>query len=148
VFTRALHWSLSWARSIQSITSHPVSLRSNLLLLHVHPLLGKVLVNKFPRRQSLGKQSVARLRNNICGCVIYVVRATPSTVTLRLVGGDEKGSLKSETVKYGREFQGTRTRERLRWRGPVAYTKGRPVLSSEDKPRSLVAFFRYFHLIR
>jgi hypothetical protein len=26
VFTRALHWSLSWARSIQSIPSHPVSL--------------------------------------------------------------------------------------------------------------------------
>jgi hypothetical protein len=33
-------------------------------LLHVHPLLGNVLVNKFPRRQILGKQSVARLRNN------------------------------------------------------------------------------------
>jgi hypothetical protein len=31
-----------------------------------------------------------------------------STVTLRVVGGDEKGSLKSETVKYGRESQGTR----------------------------------------
>jgi hypothetical protein len=36
-----------------------------------------------------------------------------STVTLRVVGGDEKGSLKSETVKYGHESQGTRTRERL-----------------------------------
>jgi hypothetical protein len=36
-----------------------------------------------------------------------------STVTLRVAGGDEKGSLKSETVKYGHEFQGTRTRERL-----------------------------------
>jgi hypothetical protein len=34
-----------------------------------------------------------------------------STVTLRVVGGDEKGSLKSETVKYGRESHGTRTRE-------------------------------------
>jgi hypothetical protein len=37
-----------------------------------------------------------------------------STVTLRAVGGDENGSLKSETVKYGREFQRTQTRERLR----------------------------------
>jgi hypothetical protein len=26
-----------------------------------------------------------------------------STVTLLVVGGDEKGSLKSETVKYGRK---------------------------------------------
>jgi hypothetical protein len=50
-----------------------------------------------------------------------------STVTLRVVGGDEKGSLKTETVKYVREIQGTRTRERLRWRGPTAYTKDRPV---------------------
>jgi hypothetical protein len=30
-----------------------------------------------------------------------------STVTLRVIGGDEKGNLKSETVKYGHEFQGT-----------------------------------------
>jgi hypothetical protein len=32
VFTRALHWSLSWARSIRSIPSHPISLRFILLL--------------------------------------------------------------------------------------------------------------------
>jgi hypothetical protein len=44
-----------------------------------------------------------------------------STVTLRVVGYDERGSLKSETVKYGREPQGTRTQERLRWQGPAAY---------------------------
>jgi hypothetical protein len=57
-----------------------------------------------------------------------------STVTLRVVGGDEKGSLKSETVKYGREYQGTRTRERLRWQGPAACTKDRTVLSSDRAP--------------
>jgi hypothetical protein len=57
-----------------------------------------------------------------------------STITLRVVGGDEKGSLESDTIKYGREIQGTRTRERLRWRGPAAYTKDRPVLSSERAP--------------
>jgi hypothetical protein len=34
-----------------------------------------------------------------------------STVTLRIVGGGENGSLKSETVKYGLESHGTRTRE-------------------------------------
>jgi hypothetical protein len=32
-----------------------------------------------------------------------------STVTLRIIEGDEKGSLKSETVKYGLQYQGTRT---------------------------------------
>jgi hypothetical protein len=32
VFRRALHWSLSWARSIQSIPSHPLYIRSILIL--------------------------------------------------------------------------------------------------------------------
>jgi hypothetical protein len=57
-----------------------------------------------------------------------------STLTLRVVGGDEKGSLKSETVKYGRESQGTRTIEGLCWQGPAAYTTDRPVLPSERAP--------------
>jgi hypothetical protein len=39
------------------------------------------------------------------------VRSNTSTVALGLVGGDEKGSLESETVKYGPESEGTRTRE-------------------------------------
>jgi hypothetical protein len=56
-----------------------------------------------------------------------------STVTLRVVGGDEKGSVWSETVKYGHECQGTRTRGLRLW-GPTAYTKVRPVLSSERAP--------------
>jgi hypothetical protein len=58
-----------------------------------------------------------------------------STVTLRVVGGDEKGSLKSETVKYGHESQMTRTREKLGWRGPAAYAKDRIALSSERAPQ-------------
>jgi hypothetical protein len=57
-----------------------------------------------------------------------------STVTLRVVGGDEKGSLESETVKYGQEIQGTRTQKWLRWRGPGAFVKDRPVLSLERVP--------------
>jgi hypothetical protein len=57
------------------------------------------------------------------------VGSNTSTVTLRVVGGDERRSPKSETVKYGRRSQGTRNRERLRWQGPGACTKERPVLS-------------------
>jgi hypothetical protein len=44
------------------------------------------------------------------------------------------GSLKSEILKYGREYQGTQTRERLLWEDPAAYTKDRPILSSERAP--------------
>jgi hypothetical protein len=58
-----------------------------------------------------------------------------STVTLRVVGGDEKESLKSETLKYDHESQETRTRKRLRSRGPAAYTKERPVPSSGKAPQ-------------
>jgi hypothetical protein len=57
-----------------------------------------------------------------------------SIVTLRVVRGDVKGCLKSETVKYGYESQGTRTRERLRWRGTASYTKDTSVLSSDRAP--------------
>jgi hypothetical protein len=39
--------------------------------------------------------------------------------------------LESETVKYGRESYGTRTREWLRWRVPTAIVNDRPILSSE-----------------
>jgi hypothetical protein len=39
VFTRAIHWSLSWASLIQSIPSHPISLRS-ILILSTHLCLG------------------------------------------------------------------------------------------------------------
>jgi hypothetical protein len=34
-----------------------------------------------------------------------------STVVLLVVGGDENGSLESETVKYGHESHWTRTRQ-------------------------------------
>jgi hypothetical protein len=39
VFTRALHWSLSWATSIQSTPDHPISLRC-ILILSTHLRLG------------------------------------------------------------------------------------------------------------
>jgi hypothetical protein len=48
-----------------------------------------------------------------------------STVTLQIVGGDEKGSLESDTVKYGRESQGTRKQKWQRWRGPAAIVNDR-----------------------
>jgi hypothetical protein len=54
-----------------------------------------------------------------------------STVALRVVGGYKKGSLESETVKFGRESHGTRTRDGLRWRGPAVIVNDIPVLSSE-----------------
>jgi hypothetical protein len=55
-------------------------------------------------------------------------------VTLRVVGGDEKGSLKSETVKYGHESQRELDPRKTTLAGPAAYTKDRPVLSSKRAP--------------
>jgi hypothetical protein len=62
------------------------------------------------------------------------VGSNTSTVTLRVVGGDEKGSLESETVNYDHESEGSRIRKCLRWRGPGAVVNDRPVLSSEKAP--------------
>jgi hypothetical protein len=58
-------------------------------------------------------------------------------VTLRVVGGDEKGSLKSETVKYGCKSQGTRTAKDCAGKGQRHIKKDRPVLSSERAPHGI-----------
>jgi hypothetical protein len=39
------------------------------------------------------------------------VESNTSTVALRVVGGDGKGSLETETVKYGHKSHGTWTRK-------------------------------------
>jgi hypothetical protein len=57
-----------------------------------------------------------------------------STVALRVVGGDKKGRLESETVKYGRKSHRTQTQEWLHWPGPAAIVNDRPILSSETAP--------------
>jgi hypothetical protein len=114
------------------------------ILWHVDPLLGNdhetnkkqpLLRNGFASKHVCTATNGNSKRNgDFCAVRAEILYAGSSTVTLRVAGGDEKGSLKSETVKYGRESQGTQTRERLRWQAPAAYTKGRPVLSSEKAP--------------
>jgi hypothetical protein len=83
----------------------------------------------------LSMRSVPRLYNEAKSSVRVEAESNTSTVTLRVVGGDEKGSLRYETAKYVRDPQWTKTRERLRWQGPVAHTKDRPVLWSERAPQ-------------
>jgi hypothetical protein len=46
----------------------------------------------------------------------------------------ERLLLGNDSVKYGRKSQGTRNRETLRWQGPAAYIKERPILSPERAP--------------
>jgi hypothetical protein len=88
----------------------------------------------FPWRYELNSY-INLLRNSVFKAVTRVeAGSNTSTVTLRVVGDDEKGSLKSGTVKYGLETKGPQTQEGLHWRGPVAYAKDRPVLSSERAP--------------
>jgi hypothetical protein len=65
------------------------------------------------------------------------VVSNSSTVTLRVVGGDGQGSLKFETVKYDRESQGTRTRERPRWLGPAVYAKADPSSHQSGRPTKI-----------
>jgi hypothetical protein len=57
-----------------------------------------------------------------------------STVALWVIGGNKKGGLESETVKYGRKSHGTQTQEWLHWQGPAAIVNDRLVFSSERAP--------------
>jgi hypothetical protein len=57
-----------------------------------------------------------------------------STIALRVIGGNKKGSLESETVKYDQESHRTWTRKWLCWKGPAAVVNDRPILSSERAP--------------
>jgi hypothetical protein len=59
------------------------------------------------------------------------VGSKTSIVILRVVGGDEKENLKSESVKYGLEHHGHRPEKGCAGSGPAAYTKDRLVVSSE-----------------
>jgi hypothetical protein len=57
--------------------------------------------------RAVGAMSSER-RNTLCGDRVKYLHCDPASRRRR-----RKGSLKSETVKYGCESQGTRTRERL-----------------------------------
>jgi hypothetical protein len=50
--------------------------------------------------------------------MVFSVESVQSVYNFRDVS---LGADKSETVKYGHEYQSTRTLERLRWQGPAAY---------------------------
>jgi hypothetical protein len=55
-------------------------------------------------------------------------------VTLRVVESDEKTSLKSETIKYGQESQGTRTRKATLARASIIHKRQTRPLVTEDAP--------------
>jgi hypothetical protein len=57
-----------------------------------------------------------------------------STVTLRVVGGDEKGSLKSETVKYGSSLKGLRPEKDCTGKGQQHIQKADPSSRQRGRP--------------
>jgi hypothetical protein len=65
------------------------------------------------------------------GLIRVEAELNASTVALRVVGGDKKGSLEFERVKYGRESHGTWIREWMHWRGPAVIANDRHIFSSE-----------------
>jgi hypothetical protein len=54
MFTRAYHWSLSWATWIQSTPHHPISIRSTLILSFCHFLNVTYTENLHQMRASTG----------------------------------------------------------------------------------------------
>jgi hypothetical protein len=78
---------------------------------------------------------ITRTSSSVIDATRVEAGSNTSTVPLRAVGGDEKGSLKSETGKDGHESQGTRTRERLRWLGQQHIQKTEPSSSQRGRHR-------------
>jgi hypothetical protein len=74
------------------------------------PLLGNASLDTFSQQRinksSLGVKEIFSMESRISQSRVEAGSNT-STVALRVVGGDGKGSLESETVKYGHESHGT-----------------------------------------
>jgi hypothetical protein len=62
----------------------------------------------FPVRYELGLY-ILLIRNSVFKESRVEAESNTSNVALRVVRGDKKGSLESETVNYGRKSHGTRT---------------------------------------
>jgi hypothetical protein len=55
----------------------------NIILIHVHPFLGNVLINEFPRRQILGKQSL--LGYATIEKAVFSISSAPSSSRTRVL---------------------------------------------------------------
>jgi hypothetical protein len=89
VFTRALYWSLSWARSIQSVPSHPAPLRS---IFQVRDFLWSYATSLFfmvrscvphPQPPKLEHHPLSAVRDsfNIFVATLHIWRPSPPSVT-------------------------------------------------------------------
>jgi hypothetical protein len=105
--------------SKQTTKQHPLLGNRFLIGMYKQPLASNAFTNKHVPTETVGVQQHT-VSSTQCvprcykqGTSLEVVRvetgSNTSTVTLRVVGGDEKRSLESETVKYGHESYGTRT---------------------------------------
>jgi hypothetical protein len=65
MLTRALHLSISWARSVQSIPSHPISLRPILILSYVLVFLVFSFLLDFPRDHFICSYTVNSIASSL-----------------------------------------------------------------------------------
>jgi len=133
VFTTAWHWSLSWARCIQSTPSHPTSLRSILILsshlriglafhnLRINYESGQVRSNKPPKLRTCFLLFISRCVFALsvswfsCVCkqwhskcdVNFGVRAIHLLVTWLSVGNDRNRTMRILAYKLHRMPAGT-----------------------------------------
>jgi hypothetical protein len=77
------------------------------------------------RSQHKTRKTRTRTRTRTVRDSLVEAGSNSSTVAPRTAGGDKKGSLESETVKYCRQSHGTRIGEWMRWQGPAAIVNDR-----------------------
>jgi hypothetical protein len=89
------------------------------------------------RRKVLSIWSVPRLYNeSLLVARVEAAGSNTSTVALRVVGGDEKGSLESETVKYGPSPMGLVPENDCAVEGQQQLQKTDPSSRQRERPTS------------
>jgi hypothetical protein len=156
-------WNVCWKPNLWSQQRHSLLENGSANMGVARQWLTKQQTTAFPlyarsNRRNVGRGIFCAVRAEATSLDLasrVEVGSNTSTVSLRVVGGDENqpsvwgynclflgdintgtwpsrlGSLESETVKYGHEFRRSRTWEWLRWRGPAAIVNHRSILPWE-----------------
>jgi hypothetical protein len=112
VFTRVLHWSLSWASSIQFTPSHLTSLRS-ISLLSTHLLLGLpsgLLPHGFPTNNWIvSDEKVVRFWGKFKQCIFLIIYPTWRYAGFHLISHHVTSSVRNLFKKNGNSYFWIRT---------------------------------------
>jgi hypothetical protein len=96
--------------------------------------MGALLQDRQTGWLTVGRNIRLRHSDSETGFTRVEAGSNTSTVTLRVVGGDKKGSLKCETVKYGLKSQGLEPEKHCAGKGQQHIQKTDPTSRQRGRP--------------